>query len=885
MSGSTLKTHALALKDSTTLTIASGVVLVTQQYHVIAAQSGTSDDLDTITLDYTTLTVNSIDYRPLLCLVADSGDTITLKHGTGNIDLPDDTDVTLTDDAFLWVLYNGTTWGVTKSVPTGEVGATIPDSVGIIYVAKNGNDSNDGLTIAAAKLTIGAAITAAASDSTNGTGAVPSVTNRILVKVLDAGHYEDETSDVLTCQSYINIDARNAKLLGRLELVDNVVCHFSWIEALSDASALAGTCVRKNSGTALAYIYAELLQCKGAGLGVYNANAGQVFVRFGKLEVTGAGFGIGDDGSGPSGHVHVYGGDIYLEADSATGIAISGANSIVGTVEHILEVPAGTLTGTRGIALLTGATGEINVNVQELIADTTYEVIAGTLNLIINSMTGSAGTITGTANILRGNHVSNDDHTQYPLLAGRSGGQSLIGGTGAGEVLALESTSDATKGYIIISAGSTLLLQDSATDSPLNITERSAAPSAPGANDVYLDDGTNTASGNPGWRRYTGATWEDVSAGAGGSAAPFNYRSGLNPRKLSASTLQVGSGAVVVESTTVEKTTDTVLNLATAAHWIGGSSNEAASIWINVYSSAAGSLLLHDKLPHYPAADTGAWICEARVNQAGWDGTAGQGLNATSVVYDDGAAGDPAGEGSIVAGMYLFAYTDSGYTTGRGKGSAAAGSVASLSIALITAVDTGTNTLTLEAGHQIALQDNDYLIVVEAGPPLYRQESGTWYRWLGAIYNDSAQDLTLHYDNRAKYNVDEGADYTTSSATFVAVDSTDLSLPVLCLDGWGIQVSMFCNVKASAANQISYLNFSLDGAAYAGDDGMANYQKFDVPQQSRPIGFNVIAETLPGSHRVIMLWKTSTGTTTMYAGAGTATHDLHPQFSVHVKSR
>ena len=39
-------------------------------------------------------------------------------------------------------------------------------------------------------------------------------------------------------------------------------------------------------------------------------------------------------------------------------------------------------------------------------------------------------------------------HTQFALLAGRAGGQSLIGGTASGENLDLESTSNATKGFI-----------------------------------------------------------------------------------------------------------------------------------------------------------------------------------------------------------------------------------------------------------------------------------------------------------------------------------------------------------------------------------------------------------------------------------------------------
>ncbi|RMD64982.1 hypothetical protein D6833_03605 [Candidatus Parcubacteria bacterium] len=52
---------------------------------------------------------------------------------------------------------------------------------------------------------------------------------------------------------------------------------------------------------------------------------------------------------------------------------------------------------------------------------------------------------------------------------------------------------------------------DSATDAPMRVTARSSPPSNPSANDIYLDDGTNTASGNPGWRRYTGSAWEDIT--------------------------------------------------------------------------------------------------------------------------------------------------------------------------------------------------------------------------------------------------------------------------------------------------------------------------------------------------------------------------------------
>ncbi len=44
--------------------------------------------------------------------------------------------------------------------------------------------------------------------------------------------------------------------------------------------------------------------------------------------------------------------------------------------------------------------------------------------------------------------LSDDDHTQYALLAGRSGGQALIGGTAASNSLNLQSTSNGTRGLI-----------------------------------------------------------------------------------------------------------------------------------------------------------------------------------------------------------------------------------------------------------------------------------------------------------------------------------------------------------------------------------------------------------------------------------------------------
>lgn len=95
----------------TTLTIASGVIIPTQAAHIVAAESGTADDL-------TSLTATNAKAGDIVTLVADTGDTITVKHnsGGGNIRTVDGSDVTL--DSIIktcQLRYDGTNWNVLAS--------------------------------------------------------------------------------------------------------------------------------------------------------------------------------------------------------------------------------------------------------------------------------------------------------------------------------------------------------------------------------------------------------------------------------------------------------------------------------------------------------------------------------------------------------------------------------------------------------------------------------------------------------------------------------------------------------------------------------------------------------------------------------------------------
>ena len=83
------------------LTLAVDAITVTNASHVVAAQAGVADDLVTIN--------GSVQYQTVI-LQADSGDTITIKHGTGNIELNGEEDFELSGDKTIILFYDGTNW-------------------------------------------------------------------------------------------------------------------------------------------------------------------------------------------------------------------------------------------------------------------------------------------------------------------------------------------------------------------------------------------------------------------------------------------------------------------------------------------------------------------------------------------------------------------------------------------------------------------------------------------------------------------------------------------------------------------------------------------------------------------------------------------------------
>ena len=123
-----------------TRTISSGVVTPTDSVHIIAAESGTSDDLDKLAI------ANTSEYD-LIYLFADTGDTITLKNTSnpsadGQIKTVSDADETLSTTKPAILIRKGAYWygyggGSASNLTTSSLAAST------LVIESEGIGSND----------------------------------------------------------------------------------------------------------------------------------------------------------------------------------------------------------------------------------------------------------------------------------------------------------------------------------------------------------------------------------------------------------------------------------------------------------------------------------------------------------------------------------------------------------------------------------------------------------------------------------------------------------------------------------------------------------------------------------------------------------------------
>lgn len=100
-SGGILQATAYKLPAAVELTEATDAVTVNQGFHTVKAETGTADDL---------ATVNGGSGVLFVTFQAKSGHTITVKNGTGNINLNGGADFALSGDKTLTLFFDGTNW-------------------------------------------------------------------------------------------------------------------------------------------------------------------------------------------------------------------------------------------------------------------------------------------------------------------------------------------------------------------------------------------------------------------------------------------------------------------------------------------------------------------------------------------------------------------------------------------------------------------------------------------------------------------------------------------------------------------------------------------------------------------------------------------------------
>jgi hypothetical protein len=149
-----VRTNQLMILDDTIKTLSSDTLTVTQMYHAVAAESSTTDNLATITLDTSAFpTVDGANtFRPFVIIWADTGDTITVKHATGNIYLNSAADYALTGNKQLLLFFNGTNW--TDLAATSTATGTIGGTTGATDNRLTRSDGTGGSTIQASTVTL-----------------------------------------------------------------------------------------------------------------------------------------------------------------------------------------------------------------------------------------------------------------------------------------------------------------------------------------------------------------------------------------------------------------------------------------------------------------------------------------------------------------------------------------------------------------------------------------------------------------------------------------------------------------------------------------------------------------------------------------------------------
>lgn len=152
-----------------------------------------------------------------------------------------------------------------------------------------------------------------------------------------------------------------------------------------------------------------------------------------------------------------------------------------------------------------------------------------------------------------------------------------------------------------------------------------------------------------------------------------------------------------------------------------------------------------------------------------------------------------------------------------------------------------------------------------------------------ALLNAELRDHlnTLKDPPTAHFEADQLADYTTTSTSFTDVDATggnfNLSIETT---GGDVLVGFIGSIRVltSSGDDFLWLNVLVDTTDVAADDGVLVYSPSN--NDVAVISFvYLVTDLSAGTHSFKLRWRVNSGRTgVLYAGAGTASLNIHPQF-------
>lgn len=279
------------------------------------------------------------------------------------------------------VLADLTVQAVVVNNAGGGGGDPFTDAEAAVWVAKNGDDSNSGLTPVESLETITAALSVAQDLLTAGADSVA-------IQVVDGGNYEEDVAML----DNTSLNAPGATLIGQLTLPSNCSVrlnrHFA-SEADQDV-------VQKTGGAGYGFYFVNKLDGRGftgtlTGCTCLRnvSNGSVIFAQVGVMFVPEDGFGVRDGAAG-FGHIHFWTPDLYLAGDNAVGVRAQNLSNFIGYIDHVLEVDS---PSNCTAFELTNADAVVKATVTEIICNRAWNITNGQLYLNTPKVTVSGSNV------------------------------------------------------------------------------------------------------------------------------------------------------------------------------------------------------------------------------------------------------------------------------------------------------------------------------------------------------------------------------------------------------------------------------------------------------------------------------------------------------------